>query len=72
MGWFVLPVGQIAVGHRLGSGHICKCAEAPVNPGRAEWQRKCVCISDIDRDASMMSFIRGRRRAYSAPQRPPQ
>lgn len=36
MGWFVLP---IAVEHRLGSGHECKCAEAPVNPGRAEGGR---------------------------------
>lgn len=39
MGWFVLLCGQIAVGHRLGSGHVWKCAEAPGNPGRAEGGR---------------------------------
>lgn len=35
MGWLVLPFGQIAIGHRLEPGHVCKCGEAPVNPGRA-------------------------------------
>lgn len=40
MGWFVLPFGQIAVGHRLGSGHVWKCAEAAVNPGHAEGSRR--------------------------------